>query len=77
MKRVHVTLEKALLEQGDALEQVRDRVVEACDMHDVDERRLRRYGVLSGTVEQEERIVELRALDAVTSVEVDETRRAI
>lgn len=77
MKRIHVTLDKNLLGQADQLAVCRDQVVAVSGMKDIDEKRLQRYGVLTGTVEEEERLPAIRKVDGVAAVEADETRYAL
>jgi hypothetical protein len=76
MMRVHVTLEKTLLGKAEALARLRDRVVAVSAMRDIDEKRLQRYGVLSGTID-EGKVQALQHVDGVVAVEPDELRYAI
>jgi len=77
MKRIHVTLDKSLLGRADQLAICRDQVVAVSGMKDIDEKRLQRYGVLTGTIEEEERLPAIRDVEGVSAVEADETRYAI
>jgi hypothetical protein len=76
MKRIHVTLDKNLLAQADQLALCRDQVVAVSGMRDIDEKRLQRYGVLTGTIEEDERLPAIRNVEGVSAVEADEIRYA-
>lgn len=75
-KRVHVTLNQSLLGQTDRIARARDRIVAVSGMQDIDERRLQRYGVLSGTVDVA-KLPEIHSVDGVTAVDVDQLKYAI
>jgi hypothetical protein len=75
-KRVHVTLNRSLLGQTDQLARARDRIVAVSGMRDVDEHRLQRYGVLSGTVDIA-KLPAIHSVDDVTAVDVDQLKYAI
>lgn len=77
MKRIHVTLDKNLLGKADRLAICRDHVVAVSGMRDIDEKRLQRYGVLTGTIEGDERLPAIRDVEGVAAVEADEIRYAI
>lgn len=73
-KRIHVTLSKDVLDDPAALADVVEKVQATADMTDVNERRLKRYGVLSGLA-AEERIGKIRGLPGVDAVNEDEVRK--
>ena len=77
MKRIHVTLDKNLLATADQLALCRDEVVAVGGMRDIDEKRLQRYGILTGTIEEDERLPAIRGVEGVAAVEADEIRYAL
>lgn len=73
MTLVHVTLPNDLLSDPVSLRDRADQIVKMTHMTGVNDKRLSRYAILSGLV-QESRIPELRSLPDVV-VEIDEVRK--
>lgn len=78
MSKIHVTLSdsKRLLKDKAKLEDVAKKIVEVGNIRDVNEKRLYKYGVLSGNIANESVVEQLEELGEVKSVSVDELRHA-
>jgi len=76
MRRVHVTLAKDLLNDPGRMEQLKQKLVDDHSMSQVNEKRLKRYGIMSGML-PENKFDEVRKLGGVESVDLDEVRHAL
>lgn len=73
---VAVLVRMEVVEDAARREHAKHALVEGFGMQNVNDRRLERYGVLTGEVDAE-RVAAIRGLDFVESVEADATRRAL
>ena len=76
MAKVHIILSAEALQSPEALQETLTCVRELMGLDGVNERRLTRYGMLSGTVRTED-LPTLRTVPGVEAVEVDQIRRAL
>ncbi len=74
--KVHVTIKEEFCGDAASRNRARAEVVAASGLRNINEKRLERFGILSGDVDAD-RIAALRALPVVASVEVDERRVAL
>lgn len=75
--KVHITFDKGLLADSEAKESVKMEVMRQADLHDVNERRFERYGILSGTIDDPSIISEIQGIHGVANVSVDSEKHAI
>ena len=76
MIRVHLTLTKDVLEEPDRVEHLKHQLVHDFELRDVNEKRLLRYGIVSGEL-PESKLEAVRKLSEVESLDVDQMRRAL
>lgn len=76
LRRVHVTLCQEVLDDPELMDRLKQEMIHDHEMSDVNEKRLKRYGIMTGTV-PEDKAEGLRKLKHVKSVDLDETRRAL
>jgi len=76
LKRVHVTLSQEVLDNPELIDHLKQELIQNHNMSDVNEKRLKRYGIMSGTV-PENMADGLRQMKHVESVDLDETRHAM
>lgn len=76
MPKVHITLIRETVASPARVHSALARIEALSGITGVNERRLYRYGILSGEVPQDS-IEELRTLDEVKSVTVDSLQRAL
>lgn len=76
MPKIHITLEKSCLEDKGSLRAIKEQVVQHYGLRDVNEKRLERYGILSGTVDNPENIRRIRSVPGVGSVNEDGRKTA-
>lgn len=77
MSKIHVILSEGLLENKPELEDIVKKIVDAGDIQDVNDKRLYKYGILSGNIENKSKIKLIEELEEVKSVKLDEIRRAL
>jgi len=77
MSKIHVILSEGLLENKPELEDAVKKIVDAGDIQDVNDKRLHKYGILSGDIENESKIKLIEELEEVKSVKLDGIRRAL
>lgn len=75
MRRVHITLKDVVGPDPEALNATMERIMSVTKIRGVNEKRFRRYGILSGDIDTDD-IEKLKLLDIVQAVELDEIRRA-
>jgi hypothetical protein len=68
--KIHVTLTESALTNANLLKSIVSKIVEATDMSDINQKRLERYGILSGIVD-DKKIEVVRSIDGVASVDAD------
>ncbi len=73
---VHIVLREWAREDESARQQALKAIVEVSGLRDVNEKRLRRYGIVSGIIPQE-RLEVLRALSAMESVSEDTEQKSL
>lgn len=75
MAKVHITLARGVAGSREQRERARARIEAVSGITDVNEKRLDRYGIVSGEVAPE-RLDDLRDLHEVQAVEIDDTKHA-
>jgi len=75
-KKNHITLKEELLEEPEAINRFLKEITTLVDINKINEKRLRRYGILTCEVEPE-RIKELKRFDSVEAIAEDEEQRRI
>lgn len=71
--RVHLTLSRSLLSDPVTLQREADRIIKASGMTEINDRRLSRYAILSGFV-QDSKLQELEKISNVR-VEIDSIKQ--
>lgn len=73
MTRVHLTLSRSLLADPVMLHREADRIIKTTGMTEINDRRLSRYAILTGLV-QDSKLQELQRISNV-SVEIDSIKQ--
>ena len=75
-KKIHITLKEELLEEPEGINRFLKEISALIDTDKINEKRLRRYGILTCEIEPE-RIKELERFDSVEAIAEDEEQKAI
>ncbi|MFC4454148.1 hypothetical protein [Deinococcus sonorensis] len=75
LQKVHITLTTSARQSAQSRQEVLRRLQAISDLHDINARRLDRYGVLSGVVSAD--LVPRLQVDGVASVDLDQLQRAL
>ena len=71
-----MTLSQEVLDDPELMDHLKQEIMQNHEMSDVNEKRLKRFGIMSGTV-PEDKAEGLRKMKYVKSVDLDETRHAM
>lgn len=75
--KVHITFDKDLLADSEARETVKNEIMRQADLHDVNDKRFERYGILTGTIDNPSVISEIQEIQGVAKVSVDSEKHAV
>jgi len=75
-KKIHITLKESLLEEPEGINRFLKKITSLVDIDNINEKRLRKYGILTCEIEPE-RIKELERFDSVEAIAEDEEQRGI
>jgi len=75
-KKIHITLKEALLEEPEGIDRFLKEITTLVDINKINEKRLRRYGILTCEVEPE-RIKELAKFNSIEAIAEDKEQRGI
>jgi hypothetical protein len=74
--KVHVVLQRDVVKDPARRREALAAIVDRSGIHDINEKRLERFGIVSGMVDAD-RINALRGMEQVRSVSMDEERHAV
>ena len=77
MATVHITLREEVRNDPKTKELAYNKILQIAGLHDVNERRFDRYGILTGELDDDHQVLELQKLPEVSSVEKDSQKYAI
>jgi hypothetical protein len=75
--KVHITLSESATRDVKAKRSLMRRISEISQIKDVNVKRFEKYGILSGEIGSSETLLDLRALDGVADVSLDQVQKAI
>lgn len=75
--KVHITLSESASKDIKARRTLMKRISEISQIKDVNVKRFEKYGILSGEIGSSKTLLDLRALDGVADVSLDQIQKAI
>ena len=75
--KVHITLSESATKDIKAKRTIMKKISEISQIKDVNVKRFEKYGILSGEIGSGKTIPDLRALDGVADVSLDQVQKAI
>lgn len=74
--KIHITFDKDLLANTEARESKKMEVMKQAGLHDVNDRRFERYGILSGVIDNPSSLSQIKGIPGVASVNADGQKHA-